>query len=59
MDLLPATVTFFGCLFWSLEYGILVGIGTNLLLVLHHSARPKVSADVIQVAKFVDSDGMV
>ena len=55
MDLFPATVTFFGCLFWSLEWGILVGIGTNLLLILHHSARPKVSSDVQQVNNYLMS----
>ncbi|KAH8316697.1 hypothetical protein KR067_013525 [Drosophila pandora] len=41
-DLLPFTVTYFTCVFWSLEYGILCGIGANLVYILYSSARPHV-----------------
>ncbi|KAH8277858.1 hypothetical protein KR018_008769, partial [Drosophila ironensis] len=41
-DLLPFTVTYFTCVFWSLEYGILCGIAANLVYILYSSARPHV-----------------
>ncbi|KAH8416113.1 hypothetical protein KR222_008351, partial [Zaprionus bogoriensis] len=41
-DLLPFLVTIVPCLFWSLEYGILCGIGANLIYILYSSARPQV-----------------
>ncbi|EFA07912.1 Sodium-independent sulfate anion transporter-like Protein [Tribolium castaneum] len=41
LDLVPFLTTLFCCLFISLEYGILIGIGVNLLFVLYASARPK------------------
>ncbi|XP_069685129.1 sodium-independent sulfate anion transporter-like isoform X2 [Periplaneta americana] len=41
-DLIPMIVTFLACLGISLDYGILVGIGVNLLFVLYHTARPDV-----------------
>jgi sodium-independent sulfate anion transporter 11 len=43
LDLVPFLTTFLCCLFISLEYGILIGIGVNLLFVLYASARPKLS----------------
>lgn len=42
LDLIPAFATFFGCLFWALEYGILVGVGVQILFVLYNIARPRV-----------------
>lgn len=41
-DLFPFLVTLITCLFWSLEYGILCGIGANLIYILYSSARPQV-----------------
>ncbi|KAJ3644902.1 hypothetical protein Zmor_022601 [Zophobas morio] len=41
LDMVPFLVTFLCCIFISLEYGILIGIGVNLLFVLYGSARPK------------------
>ncbi|XP_044252720.1 sodium-independent sulfate anion transporter-like [Tribolium madens] len=41
LDLVPFLTTLLCCLFISLEYGILIGIGVNLLFVLYGSARPK------------------
>ncbi|XP_065156872.1 sodium-independent sulfate anion transporter-like isoform X2 [Atheta coriaria] len=42
LDLVPFTVTFIAALFLGLEYGILIGIGVNLLFVLYLTARPKI-----------------
>lgn len=45
LDLVPFLTTLLCCLFISLEYGILIGIGVNLLFVLYASARPKLSIE--------------
>nr|CAD7202681.1 unnamed protein product [Timema douglasi] len=42
LDLIPYFATFFGCLFIGLEYGILLGVGVNLVFILYESARPSV-----------------
>ncbi|RZC37615.1 sodium-independent sulfate anion transporter-like, partial [Asbolus verrucosus] len=42
-DFVPFLTTFFCCLFISIEYGILIGTGVNLLFVLYASARPKLT----------------
>jgi len=39
-DFLPLVVTFFLC-FWDIAYGIMIGIGVSILLVLANHARPK------------------
>ncbi|XP_017777984.1 PREDICTED: sodium-independent sulfate anion transporter [Nicrophorus vespilloides] len=44
-DLIPGFVTFAACLVLPLEIGILVGIGINLLFILYHAARPKLSIE--------------
>jgi len=33
-DLLPLAASFFGCLFWTIEYGMLVAIGISLVILL-------------------------
>nr|XP_023026089.1 sodium-independent sulfate anion transporter-like [Leptinotarsa decemlineata] len=45
MDLIPLTVTLLCCLLINLEYGILIGIATNILFVLYSSARPKIEIE--------------
>ena len=35
-------VTFACCLFFSLEYGILIGAGVNLAMLLHSTSRPRI-----------------
>ncbi|KAG7154032.1 Sodium-independent sulfate anion transporter-like 2 [Homarus americanus] len=40
VDLLPLTVTFVACLIWGLEWGILLGIGVNLSMLLYSMATP-------------------
>uniref|UniRef100_A0A182SMY9 STAS domain-containing protein n=1 Tax=Anopheles maculatus TaxID=74869 RepID=A0A182SMY9_9DIPT len=44
-DLIPGIATFIACLALPLEYGILVGIGLNILFILYHAARPKIHMD--------------
>ena len=46
VDLIPAFATFVCCLIWALEYGILVGVGIQVLFILYNAARPSV---VVQV----------
>lgn len=45
-DLIPGVVTFFACLMLRLEIGILIGIGLNLVSILYHAARPKISMEI-------------
>lgn len=44
-DLIPMLVTFVFCLIIGVEYGILLGVGTNLIFLLYPSARPSVHVD--------------
>ncbi|XP_025074802.1 sodium-independent sulfate anion transporter, partial [Pogonomyrmex barbatus] len=41
-DLIPMFVTFLFCLIIGVEYGILLGVGINLMFLLYPSARPTV-----------------
>ncbi len=41
-ELIPALATFFSCLFWALDYGILLGIAVSLCFLLADVARPRV-----------------
>ncbi|XP_066903372.1 sodium-independent sulfate anion transporter [Halyomorpha halys] len=45
-DLIPGVVTFIACLVLRLEIGILIGIGLNLVSILYHAARPKISMEI-------------
>ena len=45
LDLIPFTVTLLSSLFLGLEYGIIIGIGTNLLFILYNSSRPPVQIE--------------
>ncbi|XP_050510181.1 sodium-independent sulfate anion transporter isoform X1 [Diabrotica virgifera virgifera] len=44
-DLVLGFATFIACLVLALEIGILVGIGINLLFILYHAARPKITVE--------------
>lgn len=44
-DLVPMFVTFLFCLIIGVEYGILSGVGINLMFLLYPSARPTVHVD--------------
>lgn len=45
IDLIPFFTTLLSCVFFSLEYGILIGLGSNLIFVLYLSARPAVAVE--------------
>uniref|UniRef100_A0A336MQJ6 CSON004085 protein n=1 Tax=Culicoides sonorensis TaxID=179676 RepID=A0A336MQJ6_CULSO len=45
IDIIPLLVTLFSCLFVGLEYGILIGVGVNLVIVLLASSRPNIDLD--------------
>ncbi|XP_042867178.1 sodium-independent sulfate anion transporter-like [Penaeus japonicus] len=47
LDQLPLWGSFLTCLFWKLEYGIVVGVGINLALLLYGIARPKVEVTAV------------
>lgn len=49
-DLLPGLSTFFACLILPLEIGILVGVGVNILFILYHAARPKISTEILSTS---------
>ena len=55
-DLIPAFATFFCCLFWALEWGILVGVGIQIVLILYHVARPGVNVDLRKLNGFIDAE---
>ncbi|XP_054155831.1 sodium-independent sulfate anion transporter-like [Oppia nitens] len=42
VDVLPYVSTFFVCLILGLEYGIVAGIATSVMILLYQMARPKV-----------------
>uniref|UniRef100_A0A1B6MDT6 SLC26A/SulP transporter domain-containing protein n=1 Tax=Graphocephala atropunctata TaxID=36148 RepID=A0A1B6MDT6_9HEMI len=47
-DLIPGIATFIACLVLRLEVGILIGIGLNLISILYHAARPKISMEILK-----------
>jgi sodium-independent sulfate anion transporter 11 len=51
IDLIPMAVTFIACLGIGLDYGMLLGIGVNLMFILYSSARPKVQVRNLAVSK--------
>ncbi|CAB0015537.1 unnamed protein product [Nesidiocoris tenuis] len=53
-DLIPGVATFFFCLVLPLEIGILIGIGLNLVSILYHAARPKISMEIARVSYYLD-----
>ncbi|XP_003708291.1 sodium-independent sulfate anion transporter [Megachile rotundata] len=53
-DLIPMFVTFLFCLIIGVEYGILLGVGTNLAFLLYPSARPTVHVDKCTTASGID-----
>lgn len=53
IDIIPYMVTLVACLFTGLEYGILIGIGVNLLLMLYATSRPNINFEFIKTSKCV------
>ncbi|VVC34483.1 SLC26A/SulP transporter domain,STAS domain,Sulphate anion transporter, conserved site [Cinara cedri] len=45
-DLILISITFIACLLLPLEYGVLIGIVSNVGFILHSSAKPKISVQV-------------
>ena len=52
LDFISAVVTFLAGLLWNLAYGILVGVGVQLVFVLYSIARPKVAIEERKVSQF-------
>lgn len=46
LDLVPLFVTLIACLFLGLDYGIIVGVGLNVLFILQKTARPNITHEV-------------
>ncbi|KAF5284362.1 hypothetical protein FQR65_LT13579 [Abscondita terminalis] len=51
IDLIPFSVTFVASLLIGLEYGILIGIASNLLFILYSSARPSIEIEREKLAQ--------
>lgn len=49
VDLIPFVVTLVVCLTFSLEYGILIGVGVNLLFIIYASSRPQIRIEELSV----------
>lgn len=52
IDVIPVLVTLFACLFVGLEYGILIGVGSNLVMVLLASSRPTIDLEKSIVGEY-------
>lgn len=48
-DLIPGMAAFVACLVFPLEIGILAGIAINIMFILYHAARPKISIEFLSV----------
>lgn len=55
-DLIPGLGTFIACLVVQLEIGILCGVGLNIIFILYHAARPKISVEKLTVIIHLLSD---
>ncbi|XP_058806506.1 sodium-independent sulfate anion transporter-like isoform X2 [Phymastichus coffea] len=47
-DLIPGLGTFVACLVLQVELGIAIGVAVNVLFILYHAARPKISVEKLQ-----------
>ncbi|XP_055691983.1 sodium-independent sulfate anion transporter-like isoform X2 [Lutzomyia longipalpis] len=56
IEVVPFLVTLLSCLILGLEYGIVIGVGVNLLFVLYTTARPNTTRDV---CKIIDTEILV
>ncbi|EDW83107.1 uncharacterized protein Dwil_GK22488 [Drosophila willistoni] len=46
-DLVPGVGTFVACLVLPLEWGILIGVALNVIFILYHAARPKLTTELL------------
>ncbi|XP_012273591.1 sodium-independent sulfate anion transporter [Orussus abietinus] len=53
-DLIPGLGTFIACLVLQLEVGILCGVGLNVLFILYHAARPKISVEKLTTRRGIE-----
>ncbi|XP_049817178.1 sodium-independent sulfate anion transporter [Aethina tumida] len=53
-DLILGVATFIACLVLPLELGILIGVGINLLFILYHAARPKISVERLKTQSGIE-----
>lgn len=49
-DLIPGMAAFIACLVLPLELGILAGIAINVIFILYHAARPKISIEFLSTS---------
>ncbi|XP_017471285.1 PREDICTED: sodium-independent sulfate anion transporter-like [Rhagoletis zephyria] len=52
LDIFPFITTFFTCLFWSLEYGIICGVVANISFILYRSASPQIHIEKKRVYNY-------
>lgn len=57
LDLLPFFTTFFGC-FYTLDVGLVLGIGVSLILVLYPIINPKIDDDIKEITVIRLHDGL-
>lgn len=50
MDFIPFVASFSACLILGMEIGILIGVISDVLLLLYYTARPKIIIDRITVS---------
>lgn len=53
-DLIPGVGTFIACLVLQLEIGIACGVGLNVMFILYHAARPKISVEKLKSCRGVN-----
>ncbi|KAH8340585.1 hypothetical protein KR059_001670 [Drosophila kikkawai] len=53
-DLVPGVGTFVACLVLPLEWGILIGVGLNVIFILYHAARPKLTTELLTTQSGVE-----
>ncbi|XP_065338672.1 sodium-independent sulfate anion transporter-like isoform X1 [Cloeon dipterum] len=49
IDLIPLYATFISSLIIGIDYGMMIGIGVNVLFIFHEAARPKLSMETLSV----------
>ncbi|XP_075974014.1 epidermal stripes and patches isoform X1 [Anticarsia gemmatalis] len=54
LDLIPGVGTFLLCLTLPIELGILTGVIVNIIFILYHAARPKLSVEMLKTEHGVE-----
>ncbi|XP_035432362.2 sodium-independent sulfate anion transporter isoform X1 [Spodoptera frugiperda] len=54
LDLIPGVGTFVLCLTLPIELGILTGVIVNIIFILYHAARPKLSVEMLKTERGVE-----